>query len=378
MAETGSEEAEFESSSQASADLQFACSNCGANMRWDPDADALNCDFCHHTVQVPRAEGTILERPLSEAGKAARGLGLERRVVRCDTCGATVSLDSNATTERCVYCGSSSVLDQEANRNAIRPESLIPLDIGRGDVELAFKKWLGGLWFRPSALKSLKKFQAVGVYAPFWTFDCRVFSEWSADAGYYYYVTQMYTVMVNGKPQMRSRQVRKIRWVPKWGDRRDSYDDVLVHASAGRPGDLVTALGSFDLGALVPYRPEYLAGWRAEEYQIDLERGWARGQAIVEAEQKRRCSGDVPGDTQRRLRVANTISDVYWKHVLLPIWSLQYRFKGETYTVLIHGQTGKVVGRAPYSWLKITAALLGGLAVAGTAVAGIALKNGGL
>ena len=371
------EQFEEQMSSAASSDLQFACVNCGANMRWDPDEDALHCRYCQHTVPVPRAEGTILERPLAEAGTAARGLGLDRRVVRCDTCGATVSLDTNATTEFCTFCGSSSVLDQAENRNAIRPESLIPIDVGRSDVESAFKKWLGGLWFRPNALKALRKFEAAGVYAPFWTFDCSVFSEWSADAGYYYYVTQTYTVMVNGKPQMRTRQVRKVRWVPKWGDRSDAYDDVLVHASIGRPCDLVTALGPFDLGALVPYRPEYLAGWRAEEYQVDLEHGWSRGQMIVEAEQKRRCSGDVPGDTQRRLKVANTISGVHWKHILLPIWSLQYRFKDKTYTVLIHGQTGRVVGRAPYSWIKITAAVLGGLAAVGGTM-GIIAMNGGL
>lgn len=125
----------------------------------------------------------------------------------------------------------------------------------------------------------------------------------------------------------------------------------------------------------MPYKPEYLAGWRAEEYRIDLEQGWASGQAAVEAEQRRRCSGDVPGDTQRRLHVKNTISDVHWKHVLLPIWSLQYRFKERTYTVLIHGQTGKVVGEAPWSWVKILLFVLGMLAVGGGAVAIVAASG---
>ncbi|MBZ0171935.1 MAG: hypothetical protein K8E66_06110, partial [Phycisphaerales bacterium] len=115
-------ESEIEEETASSADLQFPCDNCGAEMRWDPDEDALHCGYCEHTLPVPRAEGTIIERPLSEAGHAARGLGLERRVVRCDTCGATVSLDTHATADSCVYCGSPSVLKQEANRNALRPE----------------------------------------------------------------------------------------------------------------------------------------------------------------------------------------------------------------------------------------------------------------
>lgn len=366
---------EIEDDTPASPDLQFHCENCGAEMRWDPDADALHCDYCGQDVPVPRAEGTIIERPLTEADAAARGLGIERRVVRCDTCGATISLDPGVTSDVCVYCGSPAVLEQDANRNAIRPESLIPIDIARGDVERAFRKWVRGLWLRPNALKKQKKFRAVGVYTPFWTYDCRVHSEWSADAGYYYWVTRTYWTTVNGRRTMRTRRVRKVRWVPKWGDRDDAYDDILIAASRGMPGDLIERLGAFDLRALVPYRPEYLAGWRAEEYSIDLADGFERARSVIEAEQRSRCAGDVPGDTHRFLRVANTISGVRWKHVLLPVWSLQYRFGGEVYTVLINGQTGAIVGRAPYSWVKITLLVLSILAFGGVLTA-LAMRPG--
>ena len=342
-----------------SGEVSFPCENCGAEARWDPEADALSCEYCGHTKAVPRGEGTVVERSFDEAGAAARGLGIEVRVARCDTCGAQVSFDDSATARSCVYCGSPAVLEQEANRNAIRPESLVPLDVGRATVEENFRRWLRGLWFRPNKLKRTKRFEAVGVYVPFWTYDCAVHSEWSADAGYYYYVTETYTTMVNGKPQTRTRQVRKTRWVPAWGDRDDTYDDLLVHASSGEAEALVRKLGDFDTSALVPYRPEYLAGWHAEEYGVDLEQGWVTAQARVEAEQRKRCSRDVPGDTQRSLRVRSNIHHVRWKHILLPIWSLNYRYGSKSYTVLVHGQSGKVVGRAPLSWAKILLFVLG-------------------
>jgi hypothetical protein len=150
--------------------------------------------------------------------------------------------------------------------------------------------------------------------------------------------------------------------VPAWGQRDDAYDDLLVLASGGQPAGLVRKLGEFDTSALVPYRPEYLAGWRAEEYRLDLDGAWEEGAAMVVGSQRRRCAGDVPGDTQRNLRVQNRIFDVRWKHVLLPIWSVQYAFKGETYTVLVHGQTGRVVGKAPLSWVKVVGLVLAVLA----------------
>ncbi len=336
----------------------FPCDTCGADLRWDPDDDALACDHCGARVAVPRAEGTVLERPLAAAADAARGLGLALRVLQCGTCGARLTLEGADTSTSCAWCGSSQVLAQEANRNALRPESLVPMDVGEDAVHEGFRRWVAGLWFRPNGLKKAAAVEAVGIYAPFWTFDARVHSDWSADAGYHYWVTQTYTTRVNGKRVTRTRRVRKTRWRPAWGERDDVFDDLLVGASAGLPADLVEALGDFDTSALVPYRPEYLAGWRAEEYRLDLEGAWEQGRERIERVQRERCAGDVPGDTYRGLRVHNRISDVRWKHCLLPVWSLVYRHGGKPYRVLVHGQTGRVVGRAPWSWVKILVAVL--------------------
>jgi DNA-directed RNA polymerase subunit RPC12/RpoP len=341
-------------------------------MSWDPEADALACEYCGARVPVPRLEGQIEERPLEAAADAARGLGLEVRVSRCKNCGARVTYDEKSTSRACVYCGSPNVLAQEANRNALRPESLVPLDVGREAVRQNFLAWRKRLWFRPSALKRVDRFQAQGVYVPFWTFDARVHSKWSADAGYYYYVTETYVTMVQGKPQLQTRQVRKVRWEPAWGERNDAYDDLLVLASQGLPASTVGELGGFDTTKLVPYRPEYLAGWHAEEYEVDLEAGWELGKQRIADSQSARCSGDVPGDTQRNLRVQNVFSDARWKHVLLPIWSVQYPFQGKTYTVLVNGQTGRVAGKAPWSWVKILATVLG---VALAVLLGIGILN---
>lgn len=332
----------------------FPCRECGADTTWDPDADALRCDHCGTTHAVPRGEGAIAERSLTAAAAAAAcGFGVERRVARCRECGAQVAFEDRATAETCVYCGSASVLDQEANRNAIRPESLVPLDVGRAAVEAAVAAWLKRLWFRPAALRKAWRGDAVGVYVPFWTFDCRAHSDWTADAGYYYWETETYWVTVNGRRETRTRQVRKVRWEPAWGARDDVYDEMLVSASGGLDERLLARVGSFDTGALVPYRPEYLAGWRAEEYRLDLAQAWGRAHERVEAEQLRRCAADVPGDTQRDLRVRNTVAEMRWKHILLPVWLLSYRYRGKTYTILVNGQSGRLAGEAPLSPWKI-------------------------
>jgi hypothetical protein len=83
----------------------------------------------------------------------------------------------------------------------------------------------------------------------------------------------------------------------------------------------------------------------------------------VNDEARSLCSGDVPGDTQRFLRVWTQHSAVTWKHVLLPLWIATYRWKEKTYRFLVNGQTGKVVGTAPISPLRVAIAVVLGIAV---------------
>ncbi len=336
----------------------FPCPNCGSKLVWDPDVDAQLCAHCDFRREVPRSSATIVERALEDVQGAARGFGTDARIAQCGSCGVRVSFEGSATSIDCVYCGAAAVLSQDERRNPLRPESLIPLDVGRDTVRTQFRKWTKGLWFRPNALKNVDQFQARGVYVPFWTFDARVHSDWSADSGTYYYVTVMVPRVVNGRTTMVPQQVRHVRWTPARGARDDAYDDLLVPASGFVRGDLLAKLGAFDNQALVPYQPEYLAGWSAEEYRVDLAEGWKSAQSMIEAQQASRCGGDVPGDTYRDLRVANTVRDVRWKHILLPVWTLTYRCNGKPYTVLIHGQTGHVQGDAPISWAKVLGLIL--------------------
>jgi hypothetical protein len=147
--------------------------------------------------------------------------------------------------------------------------------------------------------------------------------------------------------------VQKVRWRPASGSRDDRYDELLVCGSRGLPPELTQKLEPFDTEALRRYDPSFLAGWRAEEYSVDLNAAWKLGVERMAQSQRTRCSGDVPGDTQRALSVVNRFSDEKFKHVLLPIWISVYRYQGKPYRFLVNGQTGEVTGQAPWSILKI-------------------------
>jgi LSD1 subclass zinc finger protein len=353
----------------------FPCSNCGAKLQYDAGAQAMKCPYCGTQQAIPQQ--TQQQNPAGPPGgreipieqgmsMAARGFGTPVTTVSCNDCGATVNVTPGENTAKCAFCGSQQVLQQQAAGNPITPESMVPFKVDKPTANKKFEEWLGDLWFRPNDLKNMAKLQEMGgVYIPFWTFDAWVSSNWNAEAGYHYYETEYYT---DSEGNSQSRQVQHTRWESASGWRQDFFDDTLVCASKGLPQDLVAELSTFNTQQLTPYRPEFLAGWRAESYAIDLMPAWTQGQEKMSKEQEARCARDVPGDTHRNLFVNNQFSHVTFKHVLLPIWIAAYRYNGKPYQFLVNGQTGEVVGKAPWSFWKIFFFVLAIVTVITTAI----------
>lgn len=328
-------------------------------MRFDPDAGAMACDYCGERIPFEDSESSkqVVEYDLEHglAASSERGFGAQVRRSSCQECGASVCFGDNVTATLCDFCGSNQVLQVEEMRNVIRPESLVPFQIDKDKAGLAFKEWISGLWFRPNDLKHRAQVAEIGgVYVPYWTFDSTVASNWTAQAGHYYYVNETYTTTENGESVTKTRSVRKTRWVPAWGSRTDDFDDVLVCASGGLPIELARKLETFNTAALVPYSTDYLAGFKAEEYVVELNEGWHDAVDQMSVVQRSRCGNDVPGDTYRFLNVRNSYSEQTFKHVLLPIWIASYRYGEDVHRFLVNGQTGEVTGTAPWSWIKIT------------------------
>jgi hypothetical protein len=315
------------------------------------------------TREIPIEEGLRL---------AQRGFGTALTQLGCSDCGAVVNVTPGEQTAKCAFCGSHQVLAQETQGNVIRPESLVPFGVERDAANEKFSGWIASLWFRPSDLKRMAKVHEIfGVYIPYWTFDAVVDSRWTAEAGYYYYETESYT---DSEGNRQTRQVQRTRWESAWGGRTDGFDDVLVCASKGLPVELVDKFRTFDTKRLAPYQPHFLAGWRAESYAIDLMPAFGKARDSMSSTQRSRCASDVPGDTHRGLQVDDTFRQVTFKHVLLPIWIAAYRYQNKPYRFLVNGQTGEVVGKAPYSFWKIFFFVLAivALVVAGVVVAQMA------
>ena len=359
---------------------KYPCPQCNAELVYSAAKGRMVCNYCGYEAPVEQAasvgevqtraevdqaavervEEHALEEGLRLEAKA-EGWGTPTRSFKCNSCNATITVEPNVTATECPFCGSHHVFALEESTKVIKPESLLPFRIDQRTAIAKFRTWLGKGWFRPNDVKRIAanaEARLQGVYLPFWTFDAQTFSRWRAMAGYYYYVTQRYTVTVNGRPQTRTRRVRKIRWRPAHGTHSEFFDDVLVYATRSVEEKILRKIYPFDTKKLVPYRPQYLAGWKAEEYQIGLQEGWKMAQEIIKERVRAACANKVPGDTYRDLVVNTTFSNVTFKHVLLPVWIASYRYGNKVYHFMVNGQTGKVQGEAPISWWKVALAVL--------------------
>ena len=73
----------------------------------------------------------------------------------------------------------------------------------------------------------------------------------------------------------------------------------------------------------------------------------------------------MPGDSYSDLHWKTTVEWESFDPVLVPVWvfAVRYRDDKEPLRVVINGQTGRIAGRIPLAWWKITIAVALGLAV---------------
>ena len=361
-------------------EYRFPCDNCGADFRFDPGENQLTCDHCGNTSEIEHA--TPWSAPIAELDlRSALEQQLpeqeieETRVIQCPNCAAQVAFDADTHATECPFCATPVVTDTGTHRH-IKPRGLLPFALEERAARSAMTDWLGNLWFAPSGLQEFarKGRKMQGIYVPYWTFDADTKSRYQGQRGTVYHENR--TVTRDGK--RKTIRVSKVRWRPVSGRVARFFDDVLVLASKSLPKRFTDALEPWDLAALEPYRPEYLAGFRAEAYTVELPDGFVEARAHMDRVITRDVKFDIGGDRQRIHDIQTQVSDVTFKHVLLPVWLAAYKYRGKTYRFVVNGRTGRVQGERPYSAIKIAVAVVIGAILAGAVGYFIALNQGAL
>lgn len=351
----------------------FPCESCGADLRFHVGQQALKCEHCGHEVEISTDDDAGLEEQdfgamvahMSEVRARAEetDTGDSKREIKCTSCAAVVEFVGALTSTECPYCGSP-VQENQAKQaeERVPVDGVLPFQIKKEKARENLKKWIQSRWFAPNAFKKRGidgRFS--GVYLPYWTFDSMTFTRYTGQRGEYYYVTV-------GSGDNR-RQERRTRWYPAAGSFQRFFDDVLVVATESLQAKLMRKLEPWPLRKVIPYTQAVVAGFLAKTYEISLKLGFKHARTRIKSALTSDVRGRIGGDTQRITSLNTRYDAVTYKHLLLPLWLLGYRYGKKNYQVVVNAATGEVQGERPWSWIKITltallvAAVAGGIAI---------------
>jgi hypothetical protein len=349
------------------------CKECGGLLEFNPGVQSLTCQYCGckndlgHVAKPVNAEEVDFLKFIANAEVSAEKM--EVATVKCDSCGSATTLRPNVTADNCAFCGTALVIKGGTTSSLIRPKYLLPFKVDKKSGLDKFKTWLHGLWWAPNDLKQFAQNDRLkGLYIPYWTYDSNTVSNYHGERGDYYYVTESYTATENGKSVTKTRQVRKTRWTSVSGTVRDDFDDILILASASLPEKLANDLEPWDLKELAGFNEQFLAGFVAESYQVDVKNGFEKAKVKMDSVIRGTVKKDIGGDEQRITTLNTAYNDITFKHILLPVWLSAYRYNEKIYRFMINGRTGEVQGERPYSFWKIFSAIVTALAVIGAGI----------
>jgi ribosomal protein S27E len=348
-----------------SPNRQFPCPSCGAKLEFNPKAGELKCGHCGWKEAIPQSAAAIEERSyeqyLQVDDSDMSALSATAMEVECNGCRAKITFEPPQTAGKCPFCGTAIVAQSRSAHPAVTPESLLPCTVSHREARDKVRKWLSSRWFAPNALKQLAQQEGLqGVYLPFWTYDSNTISHYHGERGEHYYVTETYTTTnADGKQVTETREVQHTRWYPASGSVTRWFDDVLIPATQEIASEQLHKLAPWDLHKLMPYDPAYLAGFKAQRYQVSLPQGFGQAQAVMAPVIDRDVRSDIGGDEQRVHNVATAYNAVTFKHILLPVWLSAYRYNNQQFQVMVNAQTGEVLGDRPYSAVKIALAIAG-------------------
>ena len=320
--------------------VSYKCPSCGAAMEFDPETGKLDCGHCGYETTVEEMTKNPQQEESFEEAEDAKEEGETGtfKVYRCPSCGAEMLTDEYTSAAICGFCGMPGLMEDRLS-GQLKPTFVLPFKITREDAVDRFRAWTRGNILTPRGFSSSSTLEKItGIYVPFWLYDyntnvhldahcTRIRTSRSGDYEYTY--TDHFDV---------SR------------DLNVEYDKIPADASEKMNDKIMDLMEPFDFTQLKQFEMPYLSGFMSERYNFgsDELQGRAKNRARNFALQTARNT--ISGYSS--VNVINQrlhIRELKENYVLLPVWMLNYRYKGTNYQFAINGQTGKQVGTLPVS-----------------------------
>ncbi len=333
----------------------FKCPRCGGKLEFDAAGQQMKCPYCdgvfdpetlrgasdaHTAAAEPEANAQAAWEMDAQSWDEADAAGMRSYV--CKSCGGELICDETTAATACPFCGNPVVLGGRVG-GTLKPDYVIPFKITKEQAVAKLKDYAKRKRFTPRTFASENRLQEVkGLYVPFWLFDSDVWASaeydatnvrrWS-DSDYDYVETSKYEVSRAGT--MR-------------------FENIPVDGSKKMPDDLMDSLQPFFMDDAVDFQTAYLSGFLADKYDVSKEESMERADSRTKNSASAALSATVSGYDSVSLKQKQVrITPGKAKYALLPVWLLNTKYLGKTYTFAMNGQTGRFIGNLPISKPKL-------------------------
>lgn len=326
--------------------LELKCPCCDATLVFGGQNQRMTCEYCGNEFDLETLKAcaecaavpqeTNLQWDETEKAEWSDASQSGIRAFLCEACGGELLTDDHTAATFCPYCGNAAILPGRLS-GGLRPEGVIPFQTTKEDAKAAFQSLCRGKPLLPKFFREEQQLENItGIYVPFWLYDCGAdlngsykatrIHTWS-DANYTYTKTDHYLLR---------RQADAV------------FSGIPMDASTKMDDRFMESIEPYDYSGLKDFDTLYLSGYLADKYDVEAKSGEERIRQRVENAMEDALQQSFLGyatvlPTTRQIQIAHSQA----KYVLLPVWMLNTKYRGKTYTFAMNGQTGKMTGTLP-------------------------------
>jgi len=342
---------------------EYKCPCCDGAIAFDSGIQKMKCPFCDTEFEMEALAAYDSELKNETADdlqwKTSDPTPWQEDGIRsyvCKSCGGEIIGDENTAATACPYCGNPVVMMEQFS-GTLKPDLVIPFKLDKKAAVEALKKHYSGKRLLPKVFKDENHIQEIrGIYVPVWLFDAKAEADvryratqiraWS-DSRYNYTQTSYYALSRGGSMAFRQIPV----------DGSSKMDDALMES-----------IEPYDFSQAVDFQTAYLAGYLADKYDVDAQASIERANQRIKQSTEEAFADTARGYTTVTPQFSSVrLQEGQTRYALYPVWLLNSKWDGKTYTFAMNGQTGKFVGDLPMDkalYKKWFAGLLAGISAA--------------
>lgn len=351
----------------------YKCPCCGAPLRFDGGKQKLQCDSCGNDYDTEEMEQFTNDQADAEKestfewddynGEEANGTV----VYTCPSCGGEIIGDKNTVASKCPYCDNPVVMNENIS-GVLKPDYILPFVLSKEEAKKALLGFYKGKKLLPDCFAEENHLEDIqGLYVPFWIFDSDV------TGSVVYNCTRVHRWSDRNYDYTRTDYFRVYRQADV------GFAGIPVDGSTRMDDGLMDSIEPFDYTKFEDFGTAFMPGFMADKYDVDAKASRPRMEERVTNSTMDMIASTVKGYATRvPVNKSITSRGSNTKYVMMPVWILNTKYKGEKYRFAVNGQTGKVSGNLPIDWGKYFRRLLIGAGIAMLPLAAFVLWIGGI